>query len=50
MSFVIEKDQYTVTTTTECNVVAQDDKVTSQIWLRTPVGFTLVHAGLVSRY
>ena len=42
MSFVIEKDQYTVTTTTHCDVVAKDDKVASQIWLRTPVGLRLI--------
>jgi hypothetical protein len=38
MSFIREKDEYTVTTTTQCDVVAEGDKVTSQIWLRTPVG------------
>jgi hypothetical protein len=36
MSFVIKNDQYTVTTTTQCDVVAEGDKATSQIWLRTP--------------
>ena len=43
MSFVIENDQHTATTTTQCDVVAEGDKVTSQIWLwlRMPISLHL---------
>ncbi|KAF8071587.1 acyl transferase/acyl hydrolase/lysophospholipase [Lyophyllum atratum] len=36
MSFTIEKDKYTVATTTPADVISHGDKATTQIWLRTP--------------
>ncbi|KAG6831520.1 hypothetical protein H0H92_009788 [Tricholoma furcatifolium] len=36
MSFIIEKDRYSVAATSPCNIEAKDDKVTSEIWFRTP--------------
>ncbi|KAG6889009.1 hypothetical protein C0995_004477 [Termitomyces sp. Mi166 len=36
MSFIIEKDQYIVTSTMRCDVQAQNDRIASEIWFYTP--------------
>ncbi|KAG6916204.1 hypothetical protein DXG01_007834 [Tephrocybe rancida] len=36
MSFIIDKDQYSVVATKPCDIEAKNDQVASEIWFRTP--------------